>query len=129
MREKICTRVGKSLVVIETREIVRFAAEEKYVIAHTPTKSLCFEGTLKELEQEFAAHFIRIHRTHLVRRDRIGDFRWHGYLASVALVGSELRLPVGRSHCAKVRALIAAGAASRSFVRFGAALADERRAS
>lgn len=106
MREKICTRIGKNLLVIETRDILRFSAEEKYVIAHTATQSLCFEGTLKELEVEFAQGFLRIHRTHLVRRELIGDFRWNGYLASIALKDSGIRLPVGRSRCVQVRALI-----------------------
>lgn len=106
MRQKICTRIGKCLQMVETRAILRFEADEKYIVAHTATLSVCFEGTLKELEREFAAAFIRIHRGHLVRRELITNIRWDGYLASVAIRGRSERLPVSRARFAQVRSEI-----------------------
>lgn len=106
MRQKICSKIGNCVLVIETQDVIRFAAEDKYIVAHTATKSVCFEGTLKALEEEFAADFIRIHRSHLVRRNQVTGLRWDGYLASVSLDGCEERIPVARPRCAEVRSLL-----------------------
>ncbi|CDF83781.1 hypothetical protein PKB_2434 [Pseudomonas knackmussii B13] len=106
MRQKICSKIGNCMLIVETRDVIRFAAEDKYIVAHTPTKSVCFEGTLKALEEEFAADFIRIHRSHLVRRTQLTGLRWDGYLASVSLKGCEERIPVARPRCAHVRSLL-----------------------
>ncbi|MFZ5959198.1 LytTR family DNA-binding domain-containing protein [Pseudomonas knackmussii] len=106
MRQKICSKIGNCVLVVETCEVIRFAAEDKYIVAHTPTKSVCFEGTLKALEEEFAADFVRIHRSHLVRRSQLTGLRWDGYLASVSLRGCAERIPVARPRCAHVRSLL-----------------------
>lgn len=106
MRQRICTRIGKCLQAVEISEIIRFVAEEKYVVAHTVSKSLCFEGTLKALEKEFSTQFIRLHRSHLVRTELITDLRWHRYLASVAIKGANVRVPVSRSRVTHVQSEI-----------------------
>ncbi|WP_371367780.1 LytTR family DNA-binding domain-containing protein [Pseudomonas sp. QL9] len=106
MRQKICSKIGNCVLIVETQDVIRFAAEDKYIVAHTLTKSVCFEGTLKALEEEFAADFVRIHRSHLVRRSELLGLRWNGYLASVSLRGCEERIPVARPRCAYVRSLI-----------------------
>lgn len=106
MRQRICTRIGKCLQTIDINDIIRFAAEEKYVVAHTLSKSLCFEGTLKALEKEFSTQFIRLHRSHLVRTELITDLRWCRYLASVGIKGSNIRVPVSRARVTQVQSEI-----------------------
>ena len=87
MRQRIATRVGRSLVVIETKDITHFSAEEKYVTAFTAKGRIHFDATLKALEIEFAEEFIRIHRSHLVRRSLVSNLRWDAYSASIGIDG------------------------------------------
>lgn len=107
MRLTICARIGKCLRVVNTSDVIRFTAEEKYITAYTSSLSICFEGTLCELEDEFSAEFVRIHRSHLVRKSKIIDIKWSRYKASVALEGSSQRVAVSRQHVAQIRLLIA----------------------
>jgi len=108
MRQRIATRVGRSLVVIETKDITHFSAEEKYVTAFTAKGRIHFDATLKALEIEFAEEFIRIHRSHLVRRSLVSDLRWDAYSASIGIDGAETRLPLSRQRVGAVRNLLRA---------------------
>ena len=106
MRQRIATRVGRSLVVVETKDITHFSAEEKYVTAFTAKGQIHFEATLKELEVEFAEQFVRIHRSHLVRRSLITSLRWKAYAVSIGLVGTNIRLPLSRNRAGFIRELL-----------------------
>jgi len=108
MRQRIATRVGRSLVVIETKDITHFSAEEKYVTAFTAKGRIHFDATLKALEIEFAEEFIRIHRSHLVRRSLVSNLRWDAYSASIGIDGTETRLPLSRQRVGVVRNLLRA---------------------
>lgn len=128
MRQKICSKIGNCVLVIDTRDVIRFAAEDKYIVAHTATQSVCFEGTLKALEEEFAADFVRIHRSHLVRRSQLTGLRWDGYLASASLKGCEERVPVARSRCAHVRSLLEGSPVDVRHIRqVGSSLSERAR--
>ncbi|SDJ56973.1 two-component system, LytT family, response regulator AlgR [Pseudomonas delhiensis] len=108
MRQRIATRVGRSLVVIETKDITHFSAEEKYVTAFTAKGRIHFDATLKALEIEFAEAFIRIHRSHLVRSSLVSNLRWDAYSASIGIEGTEIRLPLSRQRVGAVRNLLRA---------------------
>lgn len=109
MRQRIATRVGRSLVVVETKDITHFSAEEKYVTAFTAKGQIHFEATLKDLEVEFADEFVRIHRSHLVRRSLITSLRWKAYAVSIGLAGTNIRLPLSRNRASFIRELLSAG--------------------
>lgn len=106
MRQRIATRVGRSLVVVETKDITHFSAEEKYVTAYTAKGQIHFEATLKDLEVEFAEEFVRIHRSHLVRRSLITSLRWKAYAVSIGLAGTGIRLPLSRTRASFIRQLL-----------------------
>ncbi|MCE7032081.1 LytTR family DNA-binding domain-containing protein [Lysobacter sp. GX 14042] len=70
-RRHLCSRVGGSMKLIPLEEVHYLQAEEKYVVvAHAGGEHL-IEESLKSLEEEFGARFIRIHRSCLVARERI----------------------------------------------------------
>lgn len=65
-RQQICVRVGEQLRLIPVDSIYYFFADQKYTtVKHAGGEDLIDES-LKELGQEFAADFVRIHRNALV---------------------------------------------------------------
>lgn len=64
---------GKVLLV-PVADVLYFKAELKYVTARTRERQFLLEESLAQLESEFAARFLRIHRNCLVARDAIAGF-------------------------------------------------------
>ncbi len=68
-----------------------FIAGQKYVSAISPQRELLLPDTLKDLEEEFADSFVRVHRNALValryvqRLEKTEDGQWQAVLADVAV--------------------------------------------
>lgn len=95
------------VIRVGARQIDRIEAERDYMRLHLGTRSVLLHQTISELEQRLdPALFIRLHRSTIVRRDRIAKLRhdglgtWHAVLTD----GHEVR--IGRSYLAKARALV-----------------------
>lgn len=89
--------------------VTHFQADSKYVAAHHPGGDLLLSEPLKALEKEFSGRFLRIHRSTLVRIDRIVSMRRERDTAYLlTLDGLDEPLPVARRHAADVRRAIAA---------------------
>lgn len=89
--------------------VTYFQADSKYVAAHHPGGELLLSEPLKALEEEFSGCFLRIHRSTLVRIDRIVSMRRERDTSCLlTLEGIEDPLPVARRHAAAVRRAIAA---------------------
>lgn len=69
-RQLLCHERGKVLRV-PLADILYVRAELKYVVARTTEREYLLDESLVQLEQEFAAQFIRIHRNTLVARAAI----------------------------------------------------------
>jgi two-component system response regulator AlgR len=70
-RAHVCTRRHGELKLIAIADILCFVADQKYVtVYHTNGEDL-IDDSLKSLEMEFSAQFIRIHRGALVAVKRI----------------------------------------------------------
>lgn len=99
---------GKILLV-PMAEVVYLRAEMKYVTVRTVEREYLIEESLTTLEREFAARFVRIHRSCLVAKAAIsgfekgGDEGESGWL--VKLKGIEEKLPVSRRQWAGVKNL------------------------
>ncbi len=106
---------GKVLLV-PVADILYLKAELKYVTARTREREFLLEESLAQLESEFAARFLRIHRNCLVARDAIAGFerdhetadepesaepRWALILRDV-----DDRLPVSRRQWPQVKAIL-----------------------
>ncbi len=71
-RRHIAARVRDKLHVVSLDNIACFIADQKYVtVCHTGGE-LLIDESLKDLEQEFAGRFIRVHRNALVAIARVG---------------------------------------------------------
>lgn len=72
-RRHVCARVQDELKLIAVNEIYYFIADQKYVcVVHENGRDL-IDDSLKSLEEEFAADFVRIHRAALVATSMIGS--------------------------------------------------------
>ena len=84
------TQAGK-LQLIPSEQVIAFRADHKYV-------------PLKDLEEEFAHEFVRVHRNSLVRASRIVAMeKKDGTKHEITLHGYPARLPVSRRHYASLK--------------------------
>lgn len=94
------------IVRIDVAAIDRIEAERDYMRLHVGSRSFLLHQTISELERRLnPEHFLRLHRSSIVRRERIARLRhdgsgtWYADLAD----GAEVR--VGRSYLANAKAM------------------------
>jgi len=103
-RKYISVRVRGNIKLVQVSDIYYFHAEHKYVVVRHTEGELLIEEPLKNLEKEFTADFLRIHRNALVAKDQLSglakdkDGRWQVSFRSI-----DNSLEVSRRHTAKVR--------------------------
>jgi DNA-binding LytR/AlgR family response regulator len=95
------------LVRVATCDIERIDAERDYMRLHLDTRSYLLHQTISALEARLdPTLFIRLHRSVIVRKDRIARLAhdkagaWHAELVN----GDQVR--IGRTHLASVKAMI-----------------------
>ena len=71
MRNHISAKTLKGIELVPLDSIYYFMADSKYVTVYHEHGETLIDDPLKELEQEFSASFVRIHRNALVRKSLI----------------------------------------------------------
>ena len=108
-RNHICVRVRGNLHLLPVNDIRFFRADNKYVTVRTGDAEYLIEESLKTLEDEFGARFLRIHRNALVAADFIAGLEKDAEgQCLVVLGGIDERLEVSRRHQPEVRARLKA---------------------
>lgn len=112
-REHILCRRPGGVELVPIGDVAYFLADQKYVAVHHSGGEDLIEESLRQLEDEFENHFVRIHRKALVARHRLvgvekGDDGRH----YARLDGRDERLEISRRHLPRVRRLIKRSAAS-----------------
>ena len=103
-RTHICARVRDSLQLVETANIYYFLAEHKYVTVRHSGGELLIEEALKDLAEEFAGAFTRVHRNALVADCYIAGLLKSGEGRQVITFRDiEDRIEVSRRHLPLVR--------------------------
>jgi two-component system response regulator AlgR len=94
------------LVRLATVDLDRIDADRDYVRLHTGARSYLMLHTIAGLESRLdPERFIRLHRSTIVRRDRIAGLRHDGLgVWSVELVDGEA-VRIGRTYLARVKAM------------------------
>lgn len=88
-------------------------AERDYVHLHTPSRSYLLRETMNGIQGRLDPEmFIRVHRSALVRIDRIGVIGRPGYGRFSVQMTTGQEVPVGRTYVKKIRKLIAAAPAA-----------------
>ena len=107
-RLHVAVRVRDELKLIPVKDIRYFRADQKYVtVRHTRGEDLIDES-LRQLEDEFAREFVRVHRSVLVAVAHVESLERTpdgGY--ELKLRGDELVLPVSRRQVADLRRRLA----------------------
>lgn len=99
------------VVKIPARDIELVEAERDYMRLHVGPRSFLLHQTITALEQKLdPQQFVRLHRSTLVRRDRIVAFHHNGTGAWETELADGRRLRVGRTYLARARALAGKGA-------------------
>ncbi|WP_379553075.1 LytR/AlgR family response regulator transcription factor [Qipengyuania sp. DGS5-3] len=94
------------LIRIETAQIGRIDAERDYVRLHVEDRSYLLLQTIAGLEQRLdPAQFIRIHRSTILRKDRIKGLRHDGLGVWSAEMDDGEALRIGRTYLPKVKAM------------------------
>jgi two-component system, LytTR family, response regulator AlgR len=97
------------IIRIAARDIDLIEAERDYMRLHVGSRSFLLHKTITELERRLdPAEFLRLHRSTLVRRDRIARFRHNGSGAWEAQLRDGRWLRVGRLYLANARAMASA---------------------
>ena len=94
-------------------EVLYFKAELKYITVRTASRSYILDASLSELEERYAAQFLRVHRNALVARRAIRALEKHfdpeeGEGWAVRLNGIDEVLAVSRRQLSAVREAVAA---------------------
>lgn len=89
-------------------EVLYFKAELKYITVRTASRSYILDSSLNELEERYAAHYLRVHRNALVLRHAMRALERHhdpeeGEGWAVRLNGVDELLAVSRRQLAAVR--------------------------
>lgn len=96
---------------VPLRDVIYLKAELKYITVRTAVRSYIFDGSLNELEEKYARHFLRVHRNALISRRAVRALEKYfdpeeGEGWAVRLNGIDELLAVSRRQLAAVRAEI-----------------------
>lgn len=107
-RKHISAKTRRGVELIPLEDIFYFLADQKYVTVYHRGGETLIDDTLKELESEFEASFIRIHRNALVARSYIEGMERapEGHYV-MRLRDSEEKPVVSRRHVSRIRAMLA----------------------
>jgi two-component system, LytTR family, response regulator AlgR len=94
------------VIRVPAQDIDLIVAERDYMRLHVGARSFLLHQTISELERKLdPAEFVRLHRSTLVRRDRITGFKHNGSGVWEAQLCDGQWLRVGRTYLANARAM------------------------
>ncbi|KKC27798.1 LytR/AlgR family response regulator transcription factor [Sphingomonas sp. SRS2] len=95
------------MIRIASQDIDRIEAERDYMRLHVGARSFLLHQTITELERRLdPAQFIRLHRSTIVRRDRISRLSHDGMGVWHAVLADEERIRIGRTYLPAARTLM-----------------------
>lgn len=106
-RSHISARTRRGIELIPVDEVRYFQADQKYVTVRHGVGEIIVDETLRDLEDEFADLFVRVHRNalvavrHIAGLDRSSDGHYQ-----IRLQGVEESLDISRRHVAAVRKFV-----------------------
>lgn len=116
-RRHFSVQVRGRVILVPVADVLYCKAELKYVTLRTREQAYLVEESLTSIEEEFSAHFVRVHRSALVARAAIsgverasqsdGEAGERGQESwQVILRGLDERLPISRRQWGAIRALV-----------------------
>lgn len=94
------------LIRVGTEQIDRIEAERDYMRLHVGGHSYLLHQTITSLETRLdPANFVRLHRSHIVRRDHIARLRHDGSGVWFACLTDNCEIRIGRTFLANAKAM------------------------
>jgi DNA-binding LytR/AlgR family response regulator len=94
------------LIRVAAVDILRVEAERDYMRLFTAERSYLLHQTISTLEQRLnPERFLRIHRSHIIRRDLITGLRHEGGGVWHALLADDVSMRIGRKYLPEVKRL------------------------
>ncbi len=93
--ERLLVESDGSVLLLPARQVDRFEAAKNYVIVHAGTAQYRLRTTIERLEERLdPATFVRVHRSSIVRVDRVAELQpWtHGDYVVVLQGGARVRM-------------------------------------
>ncbi len=108
-RTHISAKTRRGVELIPLDDVRYFLADHKYVTVYHRTGEHLLDETLKELEEEFGARFVRVHRNSLVSVKHIEALERNAQgQYQVRLADTELRPVISRRHVSDLKELLKA---------------------
>jgi two-component system, LytTR family, response regulator len=102
--ERIVVRSRARVLFVEVDRIDWIAAEANYVRLHVQNESYLIRETMQAIEERLGSdRFVRIHRSHIVNVERVGELRLVGNGECEAVLSGGNRLAVSRSYRDKLQ--------------------------
>lgn len=74
--DTITVSLGDRIILVKTRDVAFFHAEDKYVLAHDKQgKKHLLSTALKDLETRLDSSFLRVHRSYIINCDYVAEIR------------------------------------------------------
>ena len=106
-RTQISAKTRRGVELIALDDVRYFLADHKYVTMFHRTGEHLLDETLKELEEEFGARFVRVHRNSLVSLKHIEALERNAQgQYQVRLADTELRPVISRRHVSVLKELL-----------------------
>lgn len=105
-RQYISAKSHRGMSLIPLDDVRYFMADQKYVTVRYPEGETLVDETLKELEDEFGARFVRVHRNALVALQHIEAIEHSGSQYQIRLSGIDDRIAISRRHVTAVKKLL-----------------------
>lgn len=106
-RTHITAKTRRGVELIPLDDVRYFLADQKYVTVYHRTGEHLLDETLKELEEEFGARFVRVHRNSLVSVKHIEALERNAQgQYQVRLADTELRPVISRRHVSDLKELL-----------------------
>jgi two-component system LytT family response regulator len=105
--ERIVVRDGARVTIIPVAKLDYAEAQDDYVALASEGKKHLKQQTIASLEASLdPARFVRIHRSYLVRLERIARIEPAGSDSQIAILTTGERLPVSRSGAARLKQVL-----------------------
>lgn len=106
-RTHIAAKTRRGVELIPLDDVRYFLADQKYVTVYHRSGEHLLDETLKELEEEFSARFVRVHRNSLVSVKHIEALERNAQgQYQVRLADTELRPVISRRHVSDLKELL-----------------------
>lgn len=102
-RPRVMVRDGDGKMLVPLKDIVKFAAEDGGVQAHTRLGPYPTDYTLADLEARLAGGFLRVNRAELVNADHVGRIASNGDGSATITLADGAQIHVSRRRAADIR--------------------------